>query len=250
MAEQPYRVIAIPERERIRLMVVRGDVRADHLEDRIRPDRGDERMTGSEALTELETPVGRDLAGEVGELIRPLIHVLPWQSLRVRHGQRIEIVRGDIAQVAADAIVNAANDHLWMGAGVAGALKRAGGDEIEREAMAKGPIGVGDAIATSAGRLPAKWVIHAAAMGQDLRTDAEKIRLATASALRVADEIGARSIVFPALGTGVGGFPLEECARIVVDAVRAHLARGSRIERVVFALRGDDAYRAFEERVG
>src|SRR6266508_3290637 len=126
MAEQPYRVIAIPERERIRLMVVRGDVRADHLEDRIRPDRGDERMTGSEALTELETPVGRDLAGEVGELIRPLIHVLPWQSLRVRHGQRIEIVRGDIAQVAADAIVNAANDHLWMGAGVAGRAEARG----------------------------------------------------------------------------------------------------------------------------
>jgi O-acetyl-ADP-ribose deacetylase (regulator of RNase III) len=158
-------------------------------------------------------------------------------------------VRGDIATVAADAIVNAANDHLWMGAGVAGALKRAGGDEIEREAMAKGPIAVGDAVATGAGRLPARWVIHAAAMGQDLRTDADKIRRATASALRVADEVGARSIVFPALGTGVGGFPLDECARIMVTAVRAHLA-GSAIERVIFALRGEDALRAFEEVVG
>jgi O-acetyl-ADP-ribose deacetylase (regulator of RNase III) len=158
-------------------------------------------------------------------------------------------VRDDIATVAADAIVNAANDHLWMGAGVAGALKRAGGDEIEREAMAKGPIAVGDAVATGAGRLPARWVIHAAAMGQDLRTDADKIRRATASALRVADEVGARSIVFPALGTGVGGFPLDECARIMVTAVRAHLA-GSAIERVIFALRGEDALRAFEEVVG
>src|SRR6266511_4390180 len=158
MAEQPYRVIAIPERERIRLMVVRGDVRADHLEDRICPDRGDERMTGSEALTELETPVGRDLAGEVGELIRPLIHVLPWQSLRVRHGQRIEIVRGDIAQVAADAIVNAANDHLWMGAGVAGRAEARGRRRDRARGDGEGPIGVGDAIATSAGRLPAKWV--------------------------------------------------------------------------------------------
>jgi O-acetyl-ADP-ribose deacetylase (regulator of RNase III) len=158
---------------------------------------------------------------------------------------RIELVRGDIAVVAADAIVNAANDHLWMGAGVAGALKRAGGDEIEREAMAKGPIAVGDAVATGAGRLPARWVIHAAAMGQDLRTDADKIRRATASALRVADEVGARSIVFPALGTGVGGFPLDECARIMVSEVHARLAHGSAVERVIFALRGEDAYGAF-----
>jgi O-acetyl-ADP-ribose deacetylase (regulator of RNase III) len=161
----------------------------------------------------------------------------------------IELVRGDIAQVEADAIVNAANDHLWMGAGVAGAIKRAGGDEIEREAMAKGPIAVGDAVATGAGRLPAKWVIHAAAMGQDLRTDAGKIRRATTSALRVADEVGARSVAFPALGTGVGGFSVDECARIMITAVRDHLAKGSRIERVIFALRGDDAYRAFEGRL-
>lgn len=159
---------------------------------------------------------------------------------------RVELMKGDIAQVEADAIVNAANDHLWMGAGVAGALKRAGGAEIEREAMAKGPIAVGDAIATGAGRLPARWVIHAAAMGQDLRTDADKIRRATESALRVAEGIGARSIAFPALGTGVGGFPIDECARIMVGAVRIHLAGGSALERVVFALRGDDAYRAFE----
>lgn len=162
---------------------------------------------------------------------------------------RIEVVQRDIAQVAADAIVNAANDQLWMGAGVAGAIKRGGGEEIEREAMAKGPIAVGDAVASGAGRLPAKWVIHAAAMGQDLRTDADKIRRATVSALRVADEVGARSIVFPALGTGVGGFSTDECARIMIGAVRDHLAGGSSIERVVFALRGDEAYRAFEERV-
>lgn len=163
---------------------------------------------------------------------------------------RIEPVQGDIAAVEADAIVNAANDHLWMGAGVAGALKRAGGDEIEREAMAKGPIAVGAAVATRAGRLRARWVIHAAAMGQDLRTDADKIRRATTSALGVADEVGARSIAFPALGTGVGGFPLDECARVMVEAARAHLAAGSRLERVIFAVRGDDAYRAFEERLG
>jgi O-acetyl-ADP-ribose deacetylase (regulator of RNase III) len=165
----------------------------------------------------------------------------------VPEGPQIDVVRGDIAAVEADAIVNAANDQLWMGAGVAGALKRAGGDEIEREAMAKGPIAVGDAVATGAGRLKAKWVIHAAAMGQDLRTDADKIRRATQSALRVADEIGARSIAFPALGTGVGGFPVDECARIMVEAVRARVGE---VERVIFVLRGDDAYRAFEARLG
>jgi O-acetyl-ADP-ribose deacetylase (regulator of RNase III) len=159
----------------------------------------------------------------------------------------IEILRGDIAQVEADAIVNAANDHLWMGAGVAGALKRAGGDEIEREAMAKGPIAIGDAVVTTAGRLKAKWVIHAAAMGQDLRTDADRIRRATASALRVADAVGAGSIALPALGTGVGGFPIDECARIMIEEAHAHIDSGSKLERIVFVLRGDDTYRSFED---
>ena len=156
---------------------------------------------------------------------------------------RIEVVTADITTVEADAVVNAANDHLWMGAGVAGAIKRAGGAEIEREAMAKGPIAIGDAVATGAGRLPARWVIHAAAMGQDLRTDATMIRRATESAIRVADEVGARSVAMPALGTGVGGFPLDECARIMVEAVRAHAGH---IERVIFVVRGADAARAFE----
>ncbi|HET8568562.1 MAG TPA: macro domain-containing protein [Candidatus Limnocylindria bacterium] len=162
----------------------------------------------------------------------------------VRAVPRVRVARQDIATLAVDAVVNAANDHLWMGAGVAGALKRAGGDEIEREAMAKGPIAVGDAVATSAGRLPARHVIHAAVMGQDLRTSAEAIEGATRSALRVADELGARTVALPAFGTGVGGFPLDECARIMVGAVRSH-AGG--VQEVVFALRGDDAVRAFEE---
>ena len=158
----------------------------------------------------------------------------------------LEVVQADITTLDADAIVNAANDHLWMGAGVAGGIKRAGGEEIEREAMAKGPIHVGDAEATGAGRLKAKWVIHAAAMGQDLRTDAEQIRRATESALRVADEIGARSVAFPALGTGVGGFPIDECARIMVTAAREHTGA---VDRVIFAVRGDEAHRAFEAAV-
>src|SRR6266542_6416076 len=121
----------------------------------------------------------------------------------------LEVREGDITAVEIDAIANAANNHLWMGSGVAGAIKRAGGDEIEREAVAKGPIEVGDAVATGAGRLPARWVIHGAAMGADLRTDEELVRRTTRRCLEVADELGARSLALPAFGTGVGGLPLE-----------------------------------------
>jgi O-acetyl-ADP-ribose deacetylase (regulator of RNase III) len=155
----------------------------------------------------------------------------------------LSVVDGDITVLEVDAIANAANDALWMGAGVAGAIKRAGGEEIEREAVAKGPIEVGEAVATGAGRLPAKWVIHGAVMGQDLRTDANLVRRTTESCLRVADELGARSLALPAFGTGVGGFPLQECAEIMVSAARAF--ESTSLERVVFAVFGDDSARAF-----
>jgi O-acetyl-ADP-ribose deacetylase (regulator of RNase III) len=157
---------------------------------------------------------------------------------------KLEVVDGDIAALTVDAVANAANNHLWMGAGVAGALKRAGGDEIEREAVAKGPIPVGDAVATGAGRLPVKWVIHGAVMGQDLRTTAQLIEQTTLSVLRLADELGAESLALPAFGTGVGGFPLDECARLMIGAVRSREPRTLR--RVVFAVFGEDARRAFE----
>jgi O-acetyl-ADP-ribose deacetylase len=155
-----------------------------------------------------------------------------------------EVVDGDITALEVDAIGNAANNHLWMGSGVAGAIKRAGGEEIERQAVRLGPIEVGDAVATDAGRLAARWVIHGAVMGQDLRTDAALVRRTTESCLRVADELGAKSLGLPAFGTGVGGFPLEECARIMVDAVRAY--EPSSLERVVFAVFGADAKAAFQ----
>src|SRR5918912_2206142 len=106
----------------------------------------------------------------------------------------LEVREGDITQLEVDAIANAANDHLWMGAGVAGAIKRAGGEEIEREAVAKGPIPTGEAVATGAGSLPARWVIHGAVMGQDLRTNADLVRRTTASCLRVTDELGPASL--------------------------------------------------------
>ena len=157
---------------------------------------------------------------------------------------QLEVVEGDIAALEVDAIANAANDHLWMGAGVAGALKRAGGEEIEREAVAKGPIERGTAVATAAGRLKARWVIHGAVMGRDLRTDAELVRRTTRSCLELADALGARSLALPAFGTGVGGFPLDECARIMVAEARGFEPRG--LERVVFALYGEEARQAFE----
>jgi O-acetyl-ADP-ribose deacetylase len=156
----------------------------------------------------------------------------------------IEVVEGDITQLDVDAIGNAANDHLWMGAGVAGAIKRAGGEEIEREAVSKGPIEIGDAVATGGGSLKARWVVHGAVMGQDLHTDADAIERTTARCLEVADELGAESLALPAFGTGVGGFPLDECARIMGEVAQGHQPRTLR--RVVFAVYGADARRAFD----
>jgi len=151
---------------------------------------------------------------------------------------------GDIAAVEADAIANAANNHLWMGSGVAGALLRAGGVEIEREAIAQGPVEVGTAVATTAGRLHARYVIHGAVMGQDLATDAELVRRTTRSCLELADELGCESLALPAFGTGVGGFSLGACARIMVEEARAF--SGSSLRRVIFAVYGAAAAAAFE----
>jgi len=159
----------------------------------------------------------------------------------------IRLVEGDICERDVDAVVNAANNHLWMGGGVAGAIKRRGGEEIEREAVAKGPIDIGDAVVTTGGRLRARHVIHAAVMGQDLGTSADYIRRATLSALARASELGLESIAFPALGTGVGGFPLEECARIMLDAAANHLRAGTSLKTIEFVLFGPEAYRAFAE---
>jgi O-acetyl-ADP-ribose deacetylase len=153
------------------------------------------------------------------------------------------VVEGDITALEADAVANAANNELWMGAGVAGAIKRAGGAEIEQEAVALGPIEVGEAVATGAGRLKARHVIHGAVMGQDLRTDADLVGRTTRRCLELADELGSRSLALPAFGTGVGGFPLDECARIMVGAARTF--EPTNLERVVFAVYGADAESAF-----
>ena len=153
------------------------------------------------------------------------------------------LVEGDITGLDVDAIANAANDHLWMGGGVAGAIKRAGGEEIEREAVAAGPIALGSAVATGAGRLSARYVVHGAVMGQDLTTNASLVAETTSSCLRVADDLGVASLALPAFGTGVGRFPLDECAQLMVDAARRYEPRS--LERVVFAVYGADAAGAF-----
>jgi len=162
---------------------------------------------------------------------------------------KIEVYHGDITQLELDALVNAANNRLWMGGGVAGALKRAGGEEIETEAVKKGPIPIGEAVVTGAGKLRAKYIIHAAVMGQDLKTDAEKIRQATRNSLLRGDELGIKSIAFPALGTGVGGFRLDECARLMISQVRQYSARKIGLERVVFVLYDEPAYQAFKQEL-
>lgn len=163
-----------------------------------------------------------------------------------KSGVEIETVRGDIAEVQADAIVNAANSELWMGSGVAGAIKRKGGASIEREAISMGPIEVGEAVATSAGALRAKWVIHAAAMGPDLRTDGEKIGSATKSALRVAKDLRAECVALPSLGTGVGGFPVEKAAEIMVHRALDHASKSAFPRRIIFVLFTEEAKRVFD----
>lgn len=164
-------------------------------------------------------------------------------------GTTLEVVQGDITAYAVDAIVNAANNHLWMGAGVAGAIKRKGGQVIEDEAVRQGPIPIGEAVVTSGGALQARYVIHAAAMGQDLTTTADLIRQATRNSCARAAELGVASLAFPALGTGVGGFSVGEAARVMLDAVHTALRNTPQtpLRQVCFVLFTPDARRAFDE---
>jgi O-acetyl-ADP-ribose deacetylase (regulator of RNase III) len=158
----------------------------------------------------------------------------------------VEARQADITQLEVDAISNAANTDLRHGGGVAGAIVRAGGRAIQDESDRLAPISIGEAVATGAGELPARWVIHAATMRLGGPTSAEAIRSATASTLRVADELGARSLGLVAFGTGVGGFPVEEAASIEVEEVRRHLEGETALERIVFCVVGEEAQRAFD----
>jgi O-acetyl-ADP-ribose deacetylase (regulator of RNase III) len=159
----------------------------------------------------------------------------------------IEVLEADITALEVDAIANAANTQLLHGGGVAGAIARAGGAAVLEESRAVAPIGLGEAVETTGGDMPCKWVIHAATMELGGPTSAAVIRAATASTLRRADELGARSLALVAFGTGVGGFPLDEAAAIEVAEVRRFLPGAESLERVVFAVRGDAARDAFEQ---
>jgi O-acetyl-ADP-ribose deacetylase (regulator of RNase III) len=159
----------------------------------------------------------------------------------------VDVLAADVTKLEVDAITNAANTQLIHGGGVARAIAHAGGPEVQRESHEKAPIGLGDAVETTAGDMPARYVIHAATMELGGPTSAEIIERATHSTMRKADELGCRSLALVAFGTGVGGFPLDEAARLMVDAVRKH-EPGS-LERVVFAVHGDAAERAFRAAV-
>ena len=158
---------------------------------------------------------------------------------------RIELWNGDICDLEVDAMVNAANVSLWMSTGVGGAIKRAGGDAIEFEAVRQGPVALGGAVVTGGGTLPVKAVIHAVSLDRERRTSGAVIEAAVRSAMAAARDLGVTSIAFPALGTGVGGFPIDEGAEITVRTVREELPSCPTISHVIFALRGRAAYDAF-----
>jgi O-acetyl-ADP-ribose deacetylase (regulator of RNase III) len=156
----------------------------------------------------------------------------------------LEVIAADVTRLEVDAIANAANTQLAHGGGVAGAISRAGGPAVQRESSEKAPIGLGEAVETTAGDMPARWVIHAATMELGGPTSADIIERATRSTLAKAEELGARSLALVAFGTGVGGFPVDEAARIMVGAAREH---SGDLDRIVFAVHGDEAERAFRE---
>ncbi len=158
---------------------------------------------------------------------------------------RLALWNGDICDLEVDAIVNPANVTLWMSTGVAGAIKRRGGDAVEFAAVRQAPVPLGGAVVTDGGSLAARWVIHAVSLDHQRRTSAEAIEGAIRSALSRARELGVETLAIPALGTGVGGFPLDEAARIAVATVRAEMGRLPQLQTVTFALRGAAAYEAF-----
>jgi O-acetyl-ADP-ribose deacetylase (regulator of RNase III) len=160
---------------------------------------------------------------------------------------QVEFVTGDITRQRVGAIVNAANTDLLLGAGVAGAIRRAGGPAIQEECSRIGPIPLGQAAITGGGNLPAAWVIHAAGMHLGGGVSADACADATRHSLQRAVEKGLKSVAFPAIGTGVGGLGMSECAKVMLSEVETHLQSTSSVERVVFVL-FDDAARAVFER--
>jgi len=159
----------------------------------------------------------------------------------------LEVQRADVTELEVDAIANAANTELKHGGGVAWAISRAGGPAVQEESDEKAPIGLGEAVETTAGDMPARYVIHAATMNLGGPTSRHVIERATQATLRRAEELGCRSLGLVAFGTGVGGFPVDEAAEVMVGAARGH--RGEKLERVIFCVHDEDAERAFSAAI-
>jgi len=158
----------------------------------------------------------------------------------------VEVVEGDITKANVEVIVNAANNKFWMGSGVAGAIKAAGGQSIEDDAMAKGQVMPGEAVFSTAGRLPYNYVIHGAVMGQDLHTSDKLIRQTTVACLKLAEKLKVKSMAFPAFGTGVGGFPMQACAKLMITCTYGFIPMSKYLERVQFCLYDVYGYQAFK----
>jgi O-acetyl-ADP-ribose deacetylase (regulator of RNase III) len=149
---------------------------------------------------------------------------------------KIGLREGDLTDADVDAIVNAANNDLMLGGGVAGAIRVKGGPSIQNECSRIGPIAVGEAAITGAGRLSARYVIHAASMRLGESTSEANLRAATRNSLMRANENSLKTIAFPAIGTGIAGFPIERCAQVMLEEVRTHLGAPTTLERVDFIL--------------
>jgi O-acetyl-ADP-ribose deacetylase (regulator of RNase III) len=168
------------------------------------------------------------------------------EPLQKALGEKVIIQQGDLTDMDVDAIVNAANNDLILGGGVAGAIRRKGGDEIQRECTKIGTIPVGYAAITGGGKLKARHVIHAASMQLGGGTSAGALRQSVAHTLRLADEHGIKTLAFPAVGTGVAGFPMKECAEIMLGETAKHLAGNTKLETVFFVLFDEGACETFQ----
>jgi O-acetyl-ADP-ribose deacetylase (regulator of RNase III) len=162
----------------------------------------------------------------------------------------LELVDGDITEMNTDAIVNAANAQLILGGGVAGAIRRKGGPQIQAECNRKGPAFVGGAVITTGGNLKAKYVIHAVGPRMGEGNEDEKLKNATLNSLKVADENNLKSISFPAISTGIFGFPIDRCAEIMLRTTIDYLKGKTHLEKVIFCLFGRDSYGVFANRIG
>jgi len=174
------------------------------------------------------------------------------ESSRIKlKGISVELYHGSIVDLDSevDALVNAANTHLWMGSGVAGAIKRQGGEEIEKDAIRQGPIPLGEAILSIPGKLKCKYVIHAAAMEPGGKASESLVRNATKNSLLRAEEKDLKSIAIPALGTGVGGFPIEQAAKVQLDEVKKFAEKAKTLRKVIFAIYDEHSYNLYKKEL-